>query len=174
MDKNQKKIKYQELFLSELRSSKFGEKKIEEALNELETKENMIKLANALKSIWKQTDENVKKLESVFLKTETKAPLPESKVLPEVKMESDFESIKNKPMERQSEKKRLDASDLKNLKVVSYDHLVELVDDLSLQEVTEILTSVAGQEKNNHQYLEGLAEKLLKSRDSKKIPDSKA
>lgn len=174
MDKDQKKIKYQELFLSELRNSKFGEKKIEEALNELETKTNMNKLARALKNIWKKTDENVKELESVFPKAERNVPVQAMIVLPEVKTKLDFEPINDKSMETRSKKRRLDISDLKDLKVVSYDHLVELVDDLSLEDVTEILTSVAGQEKNDHQYLAGLAEKLLKGKDVKKIPDSKA
>ena len=72
------------------------------------------------------------------------------------------------------EKRRQDISDLKNLQVVSYDHLVELVDDLNIEEVTEILTSVAGEEKNDHQYLTKLAEKLLIGNETKKVPDSKS
>ncbi|WP_254411113.1 DUF892 family protein [Dyadobacter diqingensis] len=173
MDKNQKKIKYQELFLSELRNSYFGEKKIEEALREMETRSNMEKLTKALKSIWKQTDENVKNLESVFPKVEIKEAQPESQPTAEIKIKVNTESQSIKTDATKMEKRRIDISDLKNLEVVSYDHLVELVDDLNIEEVTEILTSVAGEEKNNHQYLTKLAERLLKNRDSKKVPDSK-
>lgn len=173
MDKNQKKIKYQELFLSELRNSYFGEKKIEEALREMETRSNMEKLTKALKSIWKQTDENVKNLESVFPKVEIKEAQPEIQPTAQIKIKVNTESQSIKTDATKMEKRRIDISDLKNLEVVSYDHLVELVDDLNIEEVTEILTSVAGEEKNNHQYLTKLAERLLKNRDSKKVPDSK-
>ena len=168
MDKDQKKIKYQELFLSELRNSYFGEKKIEEALREMETRSNMEKLTNALKSIWKETDENVKNLEAFFPKVEIKEALSESQSKNEIKtnVNAEFQSIK--PDNTKMEKGRIDISDLKNLEVVSYDQLVELVDDLNIEEVTEILTSVAGEEKNNNQYLTKLAERLLKNRDSKK------
>lgn len=170
MEKNLRKIKYQELFLSDFRNSYFGEKKIEEALREMETRSNMEKLTKALKSIWKQTDEHVKNLESVFPKVEIEEPQPEILVKAEIKINLESELVKTDNM--QMEKRRIDINDLKNLKVVSYDHLVELVDDLNIDEVTEILTAVAGEEKNNHQYLTKLAEKLLKNRDAKKVPDS--
>jgi len=173
MDKDQKKIKYQELFLSELRNSKFGEKRIEEALREMETKSNMERLAKALKNIWKKADENTKELEVVFPKTQLKSSVAENEIVGEREVKVDLDSQKRKSEESKMEKRRQDISDLKNLKVLSYDHLVELVDDLDIEEVTEILTSVAGEEKNNHQYLTKLAEKLLKGRDAKKVPDAK-
>ena len=173
MDKDQKKIKYQELFLSELRNSHFGEKRIEEALREMETKSNMERLTKALKNIWKRTDENIKDLEAAFPKTATKAPVSENQTTEEKEIKVNFEPLKSKSAETKMEKRRQDISDLKNLKIVSYDHLVELVDHLDIEEVTEILAAVAGEEKNNHQYLTKLAEKLLKGRDPKKVPDSK-
>jgi ferritin-like metal-binding protein YciE len=173
MDKKQKKIKYQELFHSGQRNSYFGEKKIEEALREMETRSNLEKLTKALKSIWKQTDEQVTNLESVFPKVELQEllPDPEQKTEVIVKLNTDAQSTKTETTKM--EKRRVDISNLKDLEVVSYDHLIELVDDLNIEQVTEILTSVAGEEKNDHQYLTKLAEKLLKNRDSKKIPDSK-
>lgn len=173
MDKEQKKIKYQELFLSELRNSYFGEQKIEEALREMETRSNLEKLTKTLKSIWKRTDAHVKDLESVFPKVELKEPLPEEYQKSEVKMKVSMDTQSIKTDTTKMGKSRIDISDLKNLEVVSYDHLIELVDELDIEEVTEILTAVAGEEKNEHQYLTKLAERLLKNRDAKKIPDSK-
>jgi len=173
MDKDQKKIKYQELFLSELRNSKFGEKRIEDALREMETKSNMERLTKALKNIWKKSDENVKELGTAFPVAQLKTAPSEVPTEEEREIKVNLDSRKRKSEDSNMEKRRQDISDLKNLKVLSYDHLVELVDDLNIEEVTEILTSVAGEEKNNHQYLTRLAEKLLKGRDSKKVPDSK-
>jgi len=172
MDKNKKKLEYQELFLSELRNSHFGEKKIEDALRELETKENMEKLTRVLKRIWKQADENIKSLEETFPKSESL--VSEKSIAADIQINVNFDAQKNKTEELRMEKRRQDISDLKNLQVVSYDHLVELVDDLNIEEVTEILTAVAGEEKNDHQYLTKLAEKLLIGNETKKVPDSKS
>ena len=102
-----------------------------------------------------------------------KAPVSENQTTEEKEIKVNFEPLKSKSAETKMEKRRQDISDLKNLKIVSYDHLVELVDHLDIEEVTEILAAVAGEEKNNHQYLTKLAEKLLKGRDPKKVPDSK-
>ncbi|MCF0054687.1 DUF892 family protein [Dyadobacter sp. CY356] len=162
MDKNLKKIKYQELFLSELRNSYFGEKKLEESLREMETKENMKKLAKALKNIWKQTDADVKSLEEVFPKTVAADKLSETNKADDIKVER----IVNKPVKARDIK--ISKSDtLPPHQILTYDNLVELVDDLNTEQITEILKSESGQEASNHQYLIRLAEKLVKERDSR-------
>ncbi|WP_170982744.1 DUF892 family protein [Dyadobacter frigoris] len=168
MDKNLKKIKYQELFLSELRNSYFGEKKLEESLREMETKENMKKLAKALKNIWKQTDADVKSLEKAFPKPEVAdKPLEsnkidsgkiESSIVEQTENESDVVRIKNQVSKPQ---------DLASYQILTYENLIELVDDLNTEQITEILKSASGQETNNHQYLTRLAEKLVRERDSR-------
>jgi len=163
MDNDQKKIKYQELFLTGLRNSHFGEKRIEDALKEMETKPNMEKLLNALQGIWKKADENIKNLEMAFPVAEQKEPVSDSQMIP----------IKSRFSERKMDKKRPEIKDLSNLKVVSYDELLKLIDNLSTEEVNQILAAVADEEKTDHQYLTKLAEKLSKDQDSKKVPDSK-
>lgn len=172
MDKDQKKIKYQELFLSELRNSYFGERKIEEALKEMETKSNMEKLAKALKGIWKKTDENVKDLETAFMDTTRKASAEENNANEEKDIQVHYEPLKIRAEDNKIEKKRRDSNDLKNLKVVSYDHLIQLVDELNIEDVDDILTSISREARNDHQYLTKLAEKLIKNREVKKVPDS--
>lgn len=163
MDKNLKKLKYQELFLSELRNSYFGEKKLEESLREMETKENMKKLAKALKNIWKQTDADVKSLEEAF---------PKPKVT-----EKPLEVIKNDDIKVEVPVNKLDRPEVKNkvskdenlppYQILTYENLVELVDNLNIEQITEILKSASGSEANNYQYLTSLAEKLVKERDSR-------
>lgn len=164
MDKNLKKIKYQELFLSELRNSYFGEKKLEESLREMETKENMKKLAKALKNMWKQTDEDVKSLEKAFPKVE----IPDNPV--EIK-KSEVEKIDTKaairPEKTEVKKKDFQPKNLKTLKILTYDNLVELVDTLNNEQITEILESAAEGDEKNFRYLTSLAEKLVKERDAK-------
>lgn len=163
MDKNLKKIKYQELFLSELRNSYFGEKKLEESVREMETKENMKKLAKALKNIWKQTDANVRSLEEAFPKTE----IPEK---PVEKKKSEKAKVKQPENELDVVvPKEIIAipKDLSNYQILTYDNLVELVDNLNTEQITEILKSASSQETDNHQYLTRLAEKLVKERDSR-------
>lgn len=161
MDKNLKKIKYQELFLSELRNSYFGEKKLEESLREMETKENMKKLAKALKNIWRQTDANVKSLEEVFPKPELSDKPVEIKKIEKVKRpENELDIVK--PKSKVSPPK-----DLASYQILTYDNLVELVDNLNIEQITEILQSASEQKTDNHQYLTRLAEKLVKERDSR-------
>ncbi len=173
MDKDQKKIKYQQLFLSELRKTHFGEKKIEDALREMETRSNLEKLAKALKDIWKRADENIKELEISFPKAEIKTPVLGIDTTKGWESNVPFEPLKRKSQKTDMEKRHTDISDLQNLQVISYDHLVALVGELDIDQVNEIMASVAGEEKNNHQYLSKLAEKLLKDKDLKKVPDSK-
>ncbi|WP_159466652.1 DUF892 family protein [Dyadobacter sp. 3J3] len=163
MDKNLKKIKYQELFLTELRNSYFGEKKLEESLREMETKENMKKLAKALKNIWKQTDADIKSLEDAFPKAELSDEPLETKTsenLKVKKVENELPLVK--PVVKISRKENLESH-----KILTYDNLVELVDDLNIEQITEILKSSSGQGTENHQYLTSLAEKLAKERDSR-------
>lgn len=163
MDKNLKKIKYQELFLSELRNSYFGEKKLEESLREMETKENMKKLTKALKNIWKQTDANVKSLEEAFPKPELSEKPVEKKKPEKVKvkqLENEIDVVKSK-------EKVSSPRDLGEHQILTYDNLVELVDNLNIEQITEILKSASDQETDNHQYLTQLAEKLVKERDSR-------
>ncbi|MCF2447329.1 ferritin-like domain-containing protein [Dyadobacter sp. CY345] len=173
MDKDQKKIRYQELFLSELRNSHFGEKKIEDALREMETKTNMEKLASALKSIWKKTDENIKELETVFPKSEIKTPVPVNHSTDNEEVKVTFEPLKIKSGKTEMEKKHHTTTDMTNFQVVSYDHLLALVEELDIDQVKEILSSVTIEEKSSHQYLSKLAETLLKDSEVKKVPDSK-
>lgn len=164
MDKNLKKIKYQELFLSELRNSYFGEKKLEESLREMETKENMKKLAKALKNMWKQTDEDVKNLEKAFPKIEASDKPVEIKKLEVIEVEktaiikTDTTEVKNKMFQREN---------LKAHQILTYDNLVELVDTLNNKQITEILESAAKGDERNFRYLTSLAEKLVKERDAK-------
>ena len=164
MDNNLKKIKYQELFLSELRNSYFGEKKLEESLREMETKENMKKLAKALKNIWKQTDEDVKSLEKAFPKTEVPDKSAEIKLL-EVQKTKDPAAIR--PEKTEVKKKAFQPENLKAHQILTYDNLVELVDTLNNEQIAEILESAAKGDEKNFRYLTSLAEKLVKERDAK-------
>ncbi|MBE9464385.1 DUF892 family protein [Dyadobacter subterraneus] len=163
MDKNLKKIKYQELFLSELRNSYFGEKKLEESLREMETKENMKKLAKALKNIWKQTDADVKSLEEAFPKPKVADKRHEVVKNQEIKVEQTVTKIDK----AETKKKVSKPENLPPYQILTYDNLVELVDNLNTEQITEILKSASGPEANNHQYLTSLAEKLVKERDSR-------
>lgn len=163
MDKNLKKIKYQELFLSELRNSYFGEKKLEESLQEMETKENMKKLAKALKNIWKQTDANVKSLEEAFPKPDFSEQMVEKKK-PE---KNRVKQSENELNVTKIEEKFFSPEDLENHQILTYDNLVELVDNLNIEQITEILKSASDKETGNYQYLTQLAEKLVKERDAR-------
>lgn len=159
MDKNQKKVKYQELFLSELRNSYFGERKLERSLKEMETTENMKKMLTALKQIWNKEDNNFRKFEEVFAQTKSKYPL--------------HQLLKDKSMQLSEEKKEQqdEAYPLSDQKVpvLSYDKLEELIADLDLDQISDIIKSASPTEndKNNHQYLTKLAEKLVRERDTK-------
>lgn len=164
MDKNLKKIKYQELFLSELRNSYFGEKKLEESLRQMETKENMKKLAKALKNIWKQTDEDVKSLEKAFPKIEVPDKPAEIKPL---EMEKTEKPTTSNPEKTEIKKKKFQPENLKAHQILTYDNLVELVDTLNNEQITEILESATKGDEKNFRYLTSLAEKLVKERDAK-------
>jgi ferritin-like metal-binding protein YciE len=173
MDKNLKKAKYQELFLSELRNNHLAEKKIEESIREMETKENMKKLANALRGIWKKTDENVKDLEKAFLKPDIENAVVQEQVI----NEEENLSIVNEQVRKESRTIHLKAETspkdflapvkLPAYQILTYDNLVELVDNLSIEQITQILESSSSADISNHYYLTKVAEKLVKERDSK-------
>jgi ferritin-like metal-binding protein YciE len=171
MDKNLKKIKYQELFLSELRTDFFAEKKIEESLRQLETKENMKKLANALKNIWKKTDENVKDLEAAFTKSDSEeidikdpvASVQENPVIPEKLIEK--KSVNIIPEVFRPKEALLEPSKLESYRVLTYDNLIALVNNLNSEQITQILESASTSDVKNHHYLTKVAEKLANERD---------
>ncbi len=77
-----------------MRNSYFGEKKLEESLRQMETKENMKKLAKALKNIWKQTEADVKSLEKAFPKIEL--PDKSAEIKPLEMEKSEMEPIVDK------------------------------------------------------------------------------
>jgi ferritin-like metal-binding protein YciE len=167
MDKNLKKIKYQELFLSELRTDFFAEKKIEESLRELETKENMKKLANALKNIWKKTDENVKDMEIAFKKSDNDeiviqdpvAIIHESPLMPGKLVEK--QSVNIVPDVFRPKEALLQPSKLESHRVLTYDNLIALVNNLNSEQITQILESASNTDAKNHNYLSKVAEKLV-------------
>ena len=173
MDKNLKKIKYQELFLSELRADFFAEKKIEESLRELETKENMKKLANALKNIWKKTDENIKNLEKAFKKSDDQevvihdsvAAAPQNPVISKKLVEK--ESMNIVPDVFRSKDAFLESRKLETYQVLTYDNLIALVNNLNSEQITQILESASTSDVKNHHYLTKVAEKLVNERDFK-------
>jgi ferritin-like metal-binding protein YciE len=167
MDKNLKKIKYQELFLAELRTDFFAEKKIEESLRQLETEGNMKKLANALKNIWKKTDKDVENLEKAFKKSDGRevvildsvAAVPQNPVISKKLVEK--ESMNIVPDVVRSKDAFLESRKLETYQVLTYDNLIALVNNLNSEQITQILESASNTDAKNHNYLSKVAEKLV-------------
>jgi intergrase/recombinase len=123
----------------------------------METEENMRKLAKTLQKIWKQTDKDVDSLEGAFLHHRTPEPLTEP-------AEDPFAVTNAEVIGEVAQETRESRTGSYNL--ITYANLAQLVDELNMEQITEILQS-APDTGSNHYYLTRLAEKLTKERDSR-------